>query len=102
MLALALALLRNPQLTMLDEPSTGLVPVLVGQTFGMISEVHNEIGLGIPIADQNARRLVELPDHTFVLKAGRIVSEGSASDFTDLDVLWSLFWWNGCRKRSTG
>ena len=86
-----MALLRNPQLTMLDEPSSGSAPVLVGQTFGMISEIHNEIGLGIPIADQDARRLVELPDHTFVLKASRIVSEGSASDFTDLDVLWSLF-----------
>ncbi len=91
MLALGMALLRNPQLMMLDEPSTGLAPVLVDQIFGTISDIRDQFGVGIVIVDQNVRRLVEFADHTFVLKAGRIVAEGSASDFTDLDVLWSLF-----------
>ena len=91
MLALGMALLRDPKLMMLDEPSTGLAPVLVDQVFDTIAKIRDRYGVGILIVDQNVRRLVEFADHSFVLKAGRIVSQGSASDYSDLDVLWSLF-----------
>ena len=91
MVALAMALLRNPRLMMLDEPSTGLAPVLVDQVFETVQRIRDVFGVGLLIVDQNVDRLIQLADHTFVLKAGRIVGDGAAQDFRDLRVLWSLF-----------
>jgi branched-chain amino acid transport system ATP-binding protein len=91
MVALAMALLRNPRLMMLDEPSTGLSPVLVDQVFETACRIRDTFGVGLVIVDQNVNRLIQLGDRTFVLKAGRIVGEGTASDFEDVGVLWSLF-----------
>jgi branched-chain amino acid transport system ATP-binding protein len=91
MLALACALLRQPRLVMLDEPSTGLAPVLVEDVFAMVALLRDQFGLGVLVVDQNARRLMALADRVIVLKAGEVVFSGSPAGLARDEDLWRLF-----------
>lgn len=81
MLAIAHALLLNPKLLMLDEPSQGLAPLIVKQVCQVIARMRNE-GISILLlAEQNVRAAVEIADHAYVLDDGRLVYEGDAAEF---------------------
>jgi branched-chain amino acid transport system ATP-binding protein len=75
MLALGRALMGRPRLLLLDEPSLGLAPTLVGQVFATLRQLHRD-GLTILLVEQNARRALELTDYTYVIEHGEIVREG--------------------------
>jgi branched-chain amino acid transport system ATP-binding protein len=90
MLALACALLRQPRLVLLDEPSTGLAPVLVESVFETIALLRSRFGLGVLVVDQNARRLATLADRVVVLKAGEVVFNGSPDALSRDEDLWRL------------
>jgi len=90
MLAIAAALLRAPRLVLLDEPSTGLAPVLVDEVFATIASLRDRFGLGVLVVDQNVGRLMELCDELHVLKAGEIVFAGAPQSLATAD-LWKLF-----------
>ena len=77
MLALGRALMGHPRLLLLDEPSLGLAPTLVGQVFATLKRLHRD-GLTILLVEQNARRALELTDYTYVIEHGEIVREGSS------------------------
>ena len=70
MLALGRALMIDPQLLLLDEPSAGLAPVVVDDIFEKIREI-NESGISIVMIEQNARRSLALSDYAYVLDMGR-------------------------------
>ncbi|MGF7161008.1 branched-chain amino acid transport system ATP-binding protein [Rhodoligotrophos appendicifer] len=91
MLALACALLRGPRLIMLDEPSTGLAPVLVDEVFRRVADMRDRLGVSVLVVDQNVTKLLKLVDRIFVLKAGRIVFSGRPADIDGDEQLWSLF-----------
>ncbi|MCE4611094.1 MAG: ABC transporter ATP-binding protein [Desulfurococcales archaeon] len=78
MLAIALALLHKPKLLMLDEPSLGLAPKVVSQLYSTIVELHRNEGITILLAEQNARKALEISDYGYVMENGRIVTEGPA------------------------
>ena len=80
MLAIARALLLNPKLLMLDEPSQGLAPLLVRDLFAVIGRMRHE-GISILLVEQNVRMAVEIADRAYVLDDGRIVYEGPAAEF---------------------
>jgi branched-chain amino acid transport system ATP-binding protein len=80
MLSIARALLLNPKLLMLDEPSQGLAPLIVADVFRIIVAARKE-GLSILLVEQNVRAAVEIADRAYVLDDGRIVYEGSAREF---------------------
>jgi branched-chain amino acid transport system ATP-binding protein len=80
MLAIARALLLNPRLLLLDEPSQGLAPLLVREMFGVISRMRRE-GISILLVEQNVRMAVEIADRAYVLDDGRVVYEGPAAEF---------------------
>jgi len=80
MLAIARALLLNPKLLLLDEPSQGLAPLLVREMFGVISRMRRE-GISILLVEQNVRMAVEIADRAYVLDDGRVVYEGPAAEF---------------------
>ncbi|MEB3261853.1 MAG: ABC transporter ATP-binding protein [Cyanobacteriota bacterium] len=78
MLAIARALMGSPELLMLDEPSLGLAPRLVADVMGALAELHRD-GLSILLVEQNANAALAIADRGYVLEAGRLTLEGSAS-----------------------
>jgi branched-chain amino acid transport system ATP-binding protein len=79
MLAIARALLLNPKLLMLDEPSQGLAPLVVRDVFRIVSEMRNE-GISVLLVEQNARMSLEIADNAYVLDDGRVVYSGPAKE----------------------
>jgi branched-chain amino acid transport system ATP-binding protein len=80
MLAIARALLLNPRLLMLDEPSQGLAPLIVRQVFDVIVAMRKE-GMSVLLVEQNVRAAVEIADRAYVLDDGKIAYEGPAAEF---------------------
>jgi branched-chain amino acid transport system ATP-binding protein len=79
MAAIARGLMSKPRLLMLDEPSLGLSPLLVGEIFRVIGEVH-EAGVTVLLVEQNVFKTLSVADRAYVLENGRIVLEGSGAD----------------------
>jgi branched-chain amino acid transport system ATP-binding protein len=82
MLMIGRALMAQPKLLLLDEPSLGLSPLLVEQLFGIIARVHAE-GMAILLVEQNARVALAASDHGFILENGEIRLDGPAADLAD-------------------
>jgi branched-chain amino acid transport system ATP-binding protein len=80
MLAIGRALLLNPKLLFLDEPSQGLAPLIVQDVFRIIVEMRNA-GMSVLLVEQNVRAAVEIADRAYVLDDGRVVYEGPAAEF---------------------
>ena len=78
MLAIGLALLAKPRLLLLDEPSLGLAPKVVHEVYESIERMHREEGVTILLAEQNARKALEIADYGYILENGKIVMEGPA------------------------
>jgi branched-chain amino acid transport system ATP-binding protein len=78
MLALGRALMGQPRVLMLDEPSLGLAPLVVREIFHIIAELR-ATGISILLVEQNARAALEVADHGYVLETGAVVLEGPAS-----------------------
>jgi branched-chain amino acid transport system ATP-binding protein len=79
MLAIARALMGRPDLLMLDEPSLGLAPRLVGEMMQALTSLHRK-GLTMLLVEQNAQAALEIADRGYVLEAGRLTLQGSAND----------------------
>ena len=77
MLAIGRALMSEPRLLMLDEPSLGLAPMVVAEIFRTLVRLESE-GLTILLVEQNARAALEIADRGYVIETGRIVAEGEA------------------------
>jgi branched-chain amino acid transport system ATP-binding protein len=80
MLAISRALLLNPKLLMLDEPSQGLAPLIVQEVFKVVASMR-EAGMSVLLVEQNVRAAVAIADRAYVLDDGRVVYEGIAADF---------------------
>ena len=86
MLAMGRALMSDPKLMMLDEPSMGLAPILVEQIFDIIKELH-KAGTTILLVEQNAQMALSVADRGYVLETGKIVTSGSGKELlTDESV----------------
>ncbi len=79
MLAIGRALLLNPKLLILDEPSQGLAPLVVRELFRVIAQMRGE-GMSVLLVEQNARMSLAIADHAFVLDNGSIVYAGPAKE----------------------
>ena len=82
MLAVGRALMSDPKLLMLDEPSLGLAPAVVETMYETFGRLHRE-GLTILLAEQSIELALEIADHAYVLQVGRTVLDGPASDLAD-------------------
>jgi branched-chain amino acid transport system ATP-binding protein len=80
MLAIGRALLINPRLLLLDEPSQGLAPLIVQELFNVIVAMRKE-GISVLLVEQNVRAAVEIADRAYVLDDGRVVFAGPAEEF---------------------
>lgn len=82
MVTIGRALMTKPKLIMLDEPSQGLAPKLVGEVFETIEKLKNEIGLTILLVEQNAEACLKAADHVYIMHEGRIKAEGPAEEIS--------------------
>ena len=73
MLVIGRGLMAAPRLMLLDEPSMGLAPLLVGEIFGIIQRINKEEGVSILLVEQNARLALSIASHGYVMENGRIV-----------------------------
>lgn len=78
MVAIGRALMSNPDLLLLDEPSLGLAPIVVKEVFAALSRIR-ATGLTILIVEQNARATLDLADYAYLMEVGRITGQGPAS-----------------------
>jgi len=82
MLAIGRALMSRPRMLLLDEPSLGLSPLLVGRIFEIIRELHNQ-GVTILLVEQNAYQALRVADRAYVLETGKIRLTGPAVDLAN-------------------
>jgi branched-chain amino acid transport system ATP-binding protein len=86
MVAMGRALMSDPRLLLMDEPSMGLAPVLVERSFEIIEAVHRS-GVAVLVVEQNANMALSIADHGFVLQTGRIALTGTAADLLEHEGL---------------
>jgi branched-chain amino acid transport system ATP-binding protein len=77
MLAIGRALMAQPKLVMLDEPSLGLAPLLVLDIFEIVKRINQEQGTTILLVEQNARLALDVAHYAYIMESGRIVLDGS-------------------------
>jgi branched-chain amino acid transport system ATP-binding protein len=79
MLSISRALLINPKVLILDEPSQGLAPMIVREVFRIVAQMRAE-GISVLLVEQNARMSLEIADHAYVLDDGKVVYSGPAEE----------------------
>jgi branched-chain amino acid transport system ATP-binding protein len=80
MLALGRALVAQPRLLMLDEPSLGLAPIVVQELFRIVSQLNAEEGLSVLVVEQNANIALQTSSRAYVLEVGRVAVEGASDE----------------------
>src|SRR6476620_12138913 len=91
MLALGMALMTKPKWLLLDEPCTGLAPIIIEAVMKRLVEVNERYGTGLVIVEQNVPITLQAIDRAVILKAGRIVFDGSATELAAKKDLWQWF-----------
>jgi branched-chain amino acid transport system ATP-binding protein len=86
MCAIGRALMSEPRLLLLDEPSAGLAPVIVQQVFGLVERIRAS-GLTVLIVEQNVHQVLRVVDRAYVLEAGTIRASGSAAELQASDTI---------------
>jgi len=84
MLATGRALMTDPKILLMDEPSMGLSPILVNEIFTIIEQLHNS-GITILLVEQNAKKALAVADRAYVLETGKISMQGSAKELAEDD-----------------
>jgi branched-chain amino acid transport system ATP-binding protein len=89
MVGIAMVLAWSPRLLLLDEPSVGLAPAMVGRLFSSLGELRDS-GLAMLCVEQNIPALLKLVDRVFIFRAGRLIGEEKASTLASRDEFWDL------------
>jgi branched-chain amino acid transport system ATP-binding protein len=92
MLTLARALMTQPKILLIDEPSVGLSPLLVSRTIDKIRELRDSHGLTVLMAEQNFHQAIRIADRGYVIVHGRIEYEGrSRDDLANNELIHKLY-----------
>lgn len=91
MVAMTMALVRNPSVIMFDEPTANLAPKIANQVLGTISSLAKAVGLTVLLVEQNARRALEIGDKAYLLVSGKSVFSGASRDLLEQKELGRLY-----------
>ncbi len=91
MLAIDRALMGRPKLLLLDEPSLGLVPLIVKQMFAILMDLNKKLGLTIFLVGQNAHHALNLADRAYVMVNGRITMSGSGKELLQKEEIRAAY-----------
>ena len=91
MLAFGMALMLRPRLLLIDEPSIGLAPMLVTQIFDIVIRIRDELGTAVLIVEQQAQQILRVADQVFVIRAGRLISQGPVDNYRGEDTLRQIY-----------
>ena len=83
MCAIGRALMANPKMVLLDEPSMGLAPQIVEEVFGIVRDLNTREGVTFLLAEQNTHMALRYADHGYILESGRIVMDGAARELAN-------------------
>jgi branched-chain amino acid transport system ATP-binding protein len=86
-----MALMTQPKWLLLDEPCTGLAPIIIDAVMKRLLEVNERYGTGLLIVEQNVPITLKAIDRAVILKAGRMVFDGSARELEEKKDLWQWF-----------
>ena len=87
MCAIGRALMANPSMVLLDEPSMGLAPQIVEEVFNIVKDLHQREKVTFLLAEQNTNMALKYSDYGYIMESGRIVMDGAAQDLaTNEDV----------------
>ena len=90
-LALGMALMTKPSILLLDEPSTGLAPIIVRDVMASLTKINRETGTTIVIVEQNIPATLASVSRAIVVKAGRVVFDGASKELARKEDLWGWF-----------
>jgi len=91
MLAIGRGLMGNPDLLLLDEPTLGLAPIVVGEVFEKVREISDRLETTILIVEHNIKGVLEIVDRGYVLDKGRVVHEGTPESIRETNILTDVF-----------
>ena len=91
MLAMAIALIRDPNVILFDEPTANLAPKIATQVLNLISSLAKDVGLTILLAEQNAKRALEIGDKAYLLVSGKVTFSGTAHELLEHKELGRLY-----------
>ena len=91
MLAMGMALMTRPTMLLLDEPTTGLAPIVVQGMFTSLREINRTTGAAIVMVEQNVAATLRMVERAIVLKTGRLIFDGSSAELQAHEDLWSWF-----------
>jgi branched-chain amino acid transport system ATP-binding protein len=87
MLALARAVMQRPRLLLLDEPSLGLAPIVVGEIFRIVGELNSREGAAVLLVEQNALTSLALASRAYVLEVGEVAFSGTSEELSSHDSI---------------
>jgi branched-chain amino acid transport system ATP-binding protein len=99
MCAIGRALMANPKMVLLDEPSMGLAPQIVDEVFGIVKDLNQREGVTFLLAEQNTNMALRYSDYGYILESGRIVMDGAAAALRENEDVKEFYLGTGGRER---
>ena len=91
MLAMGMSMMRMPQIMLFDEPTASLAPKIAVEVLEKIQYIRDNYGVTVVLAEQNARRALELGDHAILLVSGRVMYDGDSNELLEHEELGKVY-----------
>ena len=101
MCAIGRALMANPSMVLLDEPSMGLAPQIVEEVFNIVKDLNTKEKVTFLLAEQNTNMALKYSDYGYIMESGRVVMDGAASDLASNEDVKEFYLGMGGSQRKS-